>query len=160
MSFPDRIERTLQIAHPPGTVWTALTTAEGLGTWFGNEASIDLRPGGSASIQDLRKEATDPEIAAEVRGMNQGRVNTLITKWIFRTALPRSCFTVFSTAPSPPQPSKSDAWTGPCGAARSVRSATKRGPRSSTITPTSTTILSRNSWPSSACRFARWADPR
>jgi ubiquinone/menaquinone biosynthesis C-methylase UbiE len=51
-----------------------------------------LRPGGSASIQDLRKEATDPEIAAEVRGMNQGRVNTFITKWIFRTALLRAAY--------------------------------------------------------------------
>jgi uncharacterized protein YndB with AHSA1/START domain len=48
MGFPDRIERTVEIAHPPGQVWTALTTAEGLGTWFGNQAEIDLRPGGSA----------------------------------------------------------------------------------------------------------------
>jgi ubiquinone/menaquinone biosynthesis C-methylase UbiE len=52
-----------------------------------------LRPGGSASIQDLRKEATDREIAAEVDGMKQGRVNTLITKWIFRTALLRAAYT-------------------------------------------------------------------
>jgi uncharacterized protein YndB with AHSA1/START domain len=48
MAFPDRIERTVEIAHPPDRVWAALTTAEGLGTWFGNEAAIDLRPGGSA----------------------------------------------------------------------------------------------------------------
>src|SRR6266550_1828796 len=48
MGFPDRIERTVEIAHPPAAVWAALTTAEGLGTWFGNEAAIDLRPGGSA----------------------------------------------------------------------------------------------------------------
>jgi uncharacterized protein YndB with AHSA1/START domain len=48
MAFPDRIERTVDIAHPPAKVWAALTTAEGLGTWFGNEAEIDLRPGGSA----------------------------------------------------------------------------------------------------------------
>lgn len=48
MGFPDRIERTLEVAHAPSEVWAALTTAEGLGTWFGNEASIDLRPGGSA----------------------------------------------------------------------------------------------------------------
>ena len=50
MGFPDRIERTLPIAHPPEKVWAALTTAEGLGTWFGNEAAIDLRPGGSARM--------------------------------------------------------------------------------------------------------------
>jgi uncharacterized protein YndB with AHSA1/START domain len=48
MGFPDRIERTVEIAHPPSRVWAALTTAEGLGTWFGHNAEIDLRPGGSA----------------------------------------------------------------------------------------------------------------
>ncbi len=48
MGFPDRIERTVDVAHPPAKVWAALTTAEGLGAWFGNEAKIDLRPGGSA----------------------------------------------------------------------------------------------------------------
>ncbi len=47
MPFPDRIERTVELAHPPSKVWTALTTADGLGAWFGNEATIDLRPGGS-----------------------------------------------------------------------------------------------------------------
>ena len=46
MGFPDRIERTMEIAHPPAEVWAALTTAEGLSSWFGDEASIDLRPGG------------------------------------------------------------------------------------------------------------------
>ena len=50
MGFPDRIERTVEIAHPPARVWAALTTAEGLGTWFGNAATIDLRPGGLAEM--------------------------------------------------------------------------------------------------------------
>ena len=50
MGFPDRIERTVEIAHPPGKVWAALTTAEGLGGWFGDMAAIDLRPGGSARM--------------------------------------------------------------------------------------------------------------
>ena len=50
MAFPDRIERTLELAHPPARVWAALTTAEGLGTWFGNAATIDLRPGGAAQL--------------------------------------------------------------------------------------------------------------
>jgi uncharacterized protein YndB with AHSA1/START domain len=48
MGFPDRIERTVELAHPPEKVWAALTTAQGLGAWFGNEANIDLRPGGAA----------------------------------------------------------------------------------------------------------------
>jgi uncharacterized protein YndB with AHSA1/START domain len=51
MGFPDRIERTMELAHPPAKVWAALTTAEGLGTWFGNEASIDLCPGGAAQLR-------------------------------------------------------------------------------------------------------------
>jgi uncharacterized protein YndB with AHSA1/START domain len=50
MGFPDRIERTVELAHPPAKVWAALTTADGLGAWFGNEATIDLRPGGSARM--------------------------------------------------------------------------------------------------------------
>ena len=50
MGFPDRIQRTVEIAHPPAKVWAALTTAEGLGTWFGNAATIDLPPGGEAKL--------------------------------------------------------------------------------------------------------------
>lgn len=50
MGFPDRIERTVEIPHPPDTVWAALTTAEGLAAWFGDEAVIDLRPGGAARM--------------------------------------------------------------------------------------------------------------
>ncbi len=51
MGFPDRIERTVELDHPPEKVWTALTTAEGLGTWFGDAgAQIDLRPGGAAQM--------------------------------------------------------------------------------------------------------------
>lgn len=46
MGFPDRIERTVEVAQPPERVWTALTTAEGLSAWFGDKASIDLRPSG------------------------------------------------------------------------------------------------------------------
>lgn len=50
MAFPDRIERTLKLSHPPEKVWAALTTAEGLGTWFGNRAEVDLRVGGRARL--------------------------------------------------------------------------------------------------------------
>ena len=50
MGFPDRIERTVEIAHPPARVWEAITTAEGLSAWFGQNAKIDLRPGGAASM--------------------------------------------------------------------------------------------------------------
>jgi uncharacterized protein YndB with AHSA1/START domain len=50
MAFPDRIERTVEISQPPARVWAALTTAEGLAAWFGNQATIDLRPGGAAQM--------------------------------------------------------------------------------------------------------------
>lgn len=50
MAFPDRIVRTLDLAHPPATVWAAITTADGLGGWFGDSARIDLRPGGAAEL--------------------------------------------------------------------------------------------------------------
>ncbi|MFD0361240.1 SRPBCC domain-containing protein [Nocardia sp. GCM10030253] len=50
MGFPDQIVRTVELAHPPAKVWAALTTAEGLGTWFGHAATIDLRPGGAAQM--------------------------------------------------------------------------------------------------------------
>jgi uncharacterized protein YndB with AHSA1/START domain len=51
MGFPDRIERTVELAHSPARVWAALTTAEGLAAWFGDEATIDLRPGGAARMR-------------------------------------------------------------------------------------------------------------
>jgi uncharacterized protein YndB with AHSA1/START domain len=50
MGFPDRIERTVELDHPQTKVWAALTTAEGLGAWFGDQATIDLRPGGTAQM--------------------------------------------------------------------------------------------------------------
>jgi uncharacterized protein YndB with AHSA1/START domain len=50
MAFPDRIERTVTLARGPSEVWQALTTAEGLSAWFGEQATIDLRPGGAATM--------------------------------------------------------------------------------------------------------------
>ena len=51
MPIPDRIERTVELAHPPHRVWDALTSAEGLGGWFGDRATVDLRPGGVARVE-------------------------------------------------------------------------------------------------------------
>jgi uncharacterized protein YndB with AHSA1/START domain len=66
MAFPDRIERTVELPHPRSRVWAALTTAEGLGAWFGDQVAIDLRPGGSAQMKwasghtaDLRVERVE-----------------------------------------------------------------------------------------------------
>jgi uncharacterized protein YndB with AHSA1/START domain len=50
MGFPDRIERTVRVDRPLERVWAAITTAEGLGTWFGDGAEVDLRVGGTAKL--------------------------------------------------------------------------------------------------------------
>jgi len=78
MAFPDCIERTVEIARPPSRVWAALTTAEGLGAWFGDRATIDLRPGGAAQVEwkegptaDIRVERL-PDRAAAERMVNRG----------------------------------------------------------------------------------------
>ncbi|HXZ63184.1 MAG TPA: SRPBCC domain-containing protein [Streptosporangiaceae bacterium] len=70
MAFPDRIERTVELAHPPAAVWAALTTADGLSAWFGQQAAIDLRPGGSARMKwdsghtaDIRVERVEEPMA-------------------------------------------------------------------------------------------------
>jgi uncharacterized protein YndB with AHSA1/START domain len=66
VGFPDRIERVVEISHPRADVWAALTTSEGLAAWFGNEAMIELQPGGSArmswsdgSVVDMRIERVE-----------------------------------------------------------------------------------------------------
>jgi len=51
MGFPNRIERTVRIERPIEDVWAAITTVEGLGTWFGNSAEVDLRVGGQATLK-------------------------------------------------------------------------------------------------------------
>ena len=49
---PQRIERETVIAAPVGRVWSLLTEAEHLGTWFGDAgAEIDLRPGGAMVLR-------------------------------------------------------------------------------------------------------------
>src|SRR3954464_15819697 len=68
MGFPDRIERTVRIDRPLDRVWAAITTAEGLGSWFGDGAEIDLRVGGAAKLTwdsgdsaELRIERVEPK---------------------------------------------------------------------------------------------------
>jgi uncharacterized protein YndB with AHSA1/START domain len=50
--IPDAIERETTIAAPPARVWELITSAEHLGTWFGDAgADIDLRPGGELALR-------------------------------------------------------------------------------------------------------------
>ncbi|GAA0374980.1 class I SAM-dependent methyltransferase [Microbispora corallina] len=45
-----------------------------------NEMHRVLRPGGTAVIQDMNRDATDAEIAEEVRGMDLNAVNSFLTR--------------------------------------------------------------------------------
>ena len=96
MGFPDRIERTVQVAHPPERVWTALTTAEGLGTWFGNNAAIDLRPGGPARLSWTG----GPDLELRVERVEEPRVFAL-TWQIFGLPAddPRRTYVEFTLVP-------------------------------------------------------------
>jgi uncharacterized protein YndB with AHSA1/START domain len=47
---PDAILRELILPASPERVWAALTQPEGLSAWFGQQASVDLRPGGEISF--------------------------------------------------------------------------------------------------------------
>jgi ubiquinone/menaquinone biosynthesis C-methylase UbiE len=52
-----------------------------------------LKPGGEASIIDLRKEAAREDIDAEVRNMRLSTVNALMTRWTFRHLLLKRAYT-------------------------------------------------------------------
>jgi uncharacterized protein YndB with AHSA1/START domain len=62
MAFPDRIERTVRLNRPPDAVWPALTTAEGLAAWFGEDVDIDLRPGGAFRMRWADGGSTDMQV--------------------------------------------------------------------------------------------------
>lgn len=46
----DTIERSVTIPAGIEAVWSALTTREGIRSWFGDIVEIDLKPGGEASF--------------------------------------------------------------------------------------------------------------
>lgn len=63
MGFPNHIERTIEVPQSQAKVWAAITSAEGLGTWFGNQATVDLKVGGLAKVR--WDEADEAELRIE-----------------------------------------------------------------------------------------------
>jgi ubiquinone/menaquinone biosynthesis C-methylase UbiE len=57
-----------------------------------NEMHRVLKPGGQASIIDLRKDATREEIDAEVRKMHLSPINTHLTRWTFQFMLVKRAY--------------------------------------------------------------------
>jgi len=51
-----------------------------------------LKPGGQASIYDLRKDASREDIDEEVRGMGLSWLNALLTRWTFRFMLLKTAY--------------------------------------------------------------------
>ena len=57
-----------------------------------NEIHRVLKPASTASIYDLRKDASLQEIDEEVQGMNLSALNAVLTKWTFRVMLLRRAY--------------------------------------------------------------------
>ena len=61
----DQIQRETMIAAPVERVWTLLTEAEHIGTWFGDAgAEIDLRPGGALVLRWAEHGTVHGEVVA------------------------------------------------------------------------------------------------
>jgi ubiquinone/menaquinone biosynthesis C-methylase UbiE len=59
-----------------------------------NEMHRVLRPGGTAIIQDLSRDASNADIDREVKAMKLSRFNTLTTKFVLGTMLRRRAYTL------------------------------------------------------------------
>ncbi len=53
-----------------------------------------LRPGGTAVIVDLRRDASPEGIESEIKGMCLGRIDEMMTRWIFKQMLLKTAYSV------------------------------------------------------------------
>ena len=51
MPIPNTITRTLDLPHPPEQVWRALTTLDGITSWFGSHAHGEVAPGHDVEVR-------------------------------------------------------------------------------------------------------------
>src|SRR3954451_9922527 len=108
MGFPDRIERTVQMDRPLEQGGDAVTTAEGLGTWFGNKAEGDLRVGGTATLTwnsgdsaHLRIERLDPKtVFGYTWGINGLPADDLRRTYVEFTLVPQDGATALTVVES------------------------------------------------------------
>jgi uncharacterized protein YndB with AHSA1/START domain len=50
MSVPEHIEHDVLVDAPVERVWAVITAPEHIGSWFGDAAEVDLRPGGAMTL--------------------------------------------------------------------------------------------------------------
>jgi uncharacterized protein YndB with AHSA1/START domain len=50
MPVPEQIQHDVLVDAPVERVWAVITEAEHVGSWFGDAAEIDLRPGGAMTL--------------------------------------------------------------------------------------------------------------
>ena len=53
-----------------------------------------LKPGGTAVIVDLRRDASPADIDREIKGMGVGRINEMMVRWTFNQMLLKSAYSV------------------------------------------------------------------
>lgn len=51
MPIPNTLTRSLDLTHPQEAVWAALTTLDGLTSWFGSSADGEIRPGADVLLR-------------------------------------------------------------------------------------------------------------
>src|SRR4029077_107077 len=63
MPIPNTITRVLDLAHPQDKVWGAVSTLDGLASWFGTHADGDVTPGHDVRMR-WDKDENDNEMEA------------------------------------------------------------------------------------------------
>jgi uncharacterized protein YndB with AHSA1/START domain len=78
----DRIEREIQIDAPIDVVWTVLTEAEHIASWFADSAELDLRPGGQG-VFVFEQSATSRPATVNLRIEQADRPRSFSLRWGF-----------------------------------------------------------------------------
>ena len=87
MTHQDKIERVLNFPVPRARVWDAVTTADGLSSWFSDRAEIDLRAGGKPVLDWNEYGKTDGVVEVV------DPPNTFAFRWLASGVKPAEAFT-------------------------------------------------------------------